>query len=175
MRKFTTKAAGAQEAHEAIRPTDMALEKGSNEYDQKLYNLIRSRALASQMAPAQLSEKTTITIAISTGKVFEAKGEVIIFDGFLKVYGTNKKKMPSWPAVASGDTLKLSEATARQTFTCPPARYTEGARKEASKTLVSAGHQPMRRSSTPSKPVAMWSRVKAGRRTRSHRTIAEAG
>lgn len=128
VRTFTTKAVGAQEAHEAIRPTDMALEKGSsNEYDQKLYNLIRSRALASQMAPAQL-EKTTITIAISTSKeIFEAKGEVIIFDGFLKVYDTNKKEDAILPAVASGDTLNLSEATARQTFARPPARYTEGA------------------------------------------------
>lgn len=128
VRKFTTKAAGAQEAHEAIRPTDMGLEKGSsNEYDQKLYNLIRSRALASQMAPAKL-EKTTITITISTAKeVFEAKGEVIIFDGFLKVYGTSKKEDAILPAVASGDALQLNEATARQTFARPPARYTEGA------------------------------------------------
>ena len=128
VRKFTTKAAGAQEAHEAIRPTDMGLEKGSsNEYDQKLYSLIRSRALASQMAPAKL-EKTTITIAISTAKeVFEAKGEVIIFDGFLKVYGTSKKEDAILPAVASGDALQLNEATARQTFARPPARYTEGA------------------------------------------------
>ena len=128
VRKFTTKAAGAQEAHEAIRPTDMGLEKGSsNEYDQKLYSLIRSRALASQMAPAKL-EKTTITIAISTAKeVFEAKGEVIIFDGFLKIYGTSKKEDAILPAVASGDALQLNEATARQTFARPPARYTEGA------------------------------------------------
>ncbi len=128
VRKFTTKAAGAQEAHEAIRPTDMGLEKGSsNEYDQKLYSLIRSRALASQMAPAKL-EKTTITIMISTAKeVFEAKGEVIIFDGFLKVYGTSKKEDAILPAVASGDALQLNEATARQTFARPPARYTEGA------------------------------------------------
>ena len=128
VRKFTTKAAGAQEAHEAIRPTDMGLEKGSsNEYDQKLYSLIRSRALASQMAPAKL-EKTTITIAISTAtEVFEAKGEVIIFDGFLKVYGTSKKEDAIMPAVTSGDALQLNEATARQTFARPPARYTEGA------------------------------------------------
>jgi DNA topoisomerase-1 len=128
IRNFKTKAAGAQEAHEAIRPTDMALEKGSsNEYDQKLYNLIRSRALASQMTPAKL-EKTTITISISTAKeMFEAKGEVILFDGFLKVYGTSKKDDDILPAVVSGDALKLSEATAKQTFARPPARYTEGA------------------------------------------------
>ena len=127
VRQFKTKSSGAQEAHEAIRPTDMALEKGSsNEYDQKLYNLIRSRALASQMASAKL-EKTTITIAISSNdKVFEAKGEVILFDGFLKVYGTNKKEDAILPAVASGDILQLGEVTARQTFARPPARYTEG-------------------------------------------------
>jgi len=128
VRNFKTKSAGAQEAHEAIRPTDMALEKASgNEYDQKLYNLIRTRALASQMTPAKL-EKTTITIAISTAKeVFEAKGEVIIFDGFLKVYGTSKKEDAILPAMKSGDALNLNEATARQTFARPPARYTEGA------------------------------------------------
>ena len=156
VRNFKTKAAGAQEAHEAIRPTDMGLEKGSsNEYDQKLYNLIRTRALASQMAPAKL-EKTTITIAIhptaegtaalrqlqgegedleftsksqAEGQAphqFEAKGEVIVFDGFLKVYGTNKKEDAILPAMQSGDALSLNEATARQTFARPPARYTEG-------------------------------------------------
>ena len=88
VRQFKTKSASAQEAHEAIRPTDIRTEKGStNEYDQKLYDLIRRRTLASQMAPAQL-EKTTVTIAISSNKEsFEAKGEVILFDGFLKVYG----------------------------------------------------------------------------------------
>ncbi len=127
VRQFKTKSSGAQEAHEAIRPTDMALEKGSsNEYDQKLYDLIRRRTLASQMAPAKL-EKTTITIVISTAKeVFQAKGEVILFDGFLKVYGTNKKEDAILPALASGDILGLSEVTARQTFARPPARYTEG-------------------------------------------------
>jgi DNA topoisomerase-1 len=127
VRNFKTKSAGAQEAHEAIRPTDMSLEKASsNEYDQKLYQLIRSRALGSQMTPAKL-EKTTISISISTSKeIFEAKGEVILFDGFLKVYGTSKKEDDILPAMQSGDTLKLSEATARQTFARPPARYTEG-------------------------------------------------
>jgi len=127
VRNFKTKSASAQEAHEAIRPTDMALEKGSNnEYDQKLYDLIRRRTLASQMAPAKL-EKTTISISISTAKeVFEAKGEVILFDGFLKVYGTNKKEDAILPAMASGDELRLNEVTARQTFARPPARYTEG-------------------------------------------------
>lgn len=127
VRKFATKSAGAQEAHEAIRPTDMSLEKASsNEYDQKLYDLIRRRTLASQMAPAQL-EKTTITITISSrGESFEAKGEVIIFDGFMKVYGGSKKEADLLPALESGDTLGLAEATARQVFARPPARFTEG-------------------------------------------------
>lgn len=127
VRTFKTKSASAQEAHEAIRPTDMSLEKGSsNEYDQKLYDLIRRRTLASQMAPAKL-EKTTVTITVSTRKEsFEAKGEVIIFDGFMKVYGGSKKDADILPALASGDTLALQEATARQTFARPPARYSEG-------------------------------------------------
>jgi DNA topoisomerase-1 len=127
VRQFKTKSASAQEAHEAIRPTDMGLEQGStNEYDQKIYNLIRTRTLASQMSPAKL-EKTTITIKISSStETFEAKGEVILFDGFLKVYGGSKKEADILPAMKSGDNLKLNEATAKQTFARPPARYTEG-------------------------------------------------
>lgn len=127
VRQFKTKSSNAQEAHEAIRPTDMKLEKGSsNEYDQKLYTLIRNRTLASQMAPAKL-EKTTVTIAISTGKhVFEAKGEVIVFPGFLKVYGASKKDPDLLPALASGNTLDLVSAEAKQVFARPPARFTEG-------------------------------------------------
>ncbi len=165
VRKFKTKSANAQEAHEAIRPTNMAAERGgSNEYDQKLYDLIRRRTLASQMAPAKL-EKTVITITIGKSslsanvsndtlqpefeltsgpnsnperssvaknssrkgeQIFEAKGEVIIFDGFLKVYGTSKKEAEILPAVSSGDTLDLASANARQVFARPPARYSEG-------------------------------------------------
>ncbi|MBL8159751.1 type I DNA topoisomerase [Candidatus Saccharibacteria bacterium] len=127
VRTFKTKSASAQEAHEAIRPTNMALEKGSsNEYDQKLYNLIRSRTLASQMAPAKL-EKTVVTITISTGKhQFEAKGEVIVFDGFLRVYGGSKKDPDLLPSVTAGDALDMLSASARQTFARPPSRYTEG-------------------------------------------------
>ena len=128
VRKFKTKSASAQEAHEAIRPTDMSAERGSsNEYDQKLYTLIRNRTLASQMAPAKL-EKTVVTINVSTGnEVFEAKGEVIIFDGFLRVYGGSKKDADILPAVANGDTLAMQNAQAKQVFARPPARFTEGA------------------------------------------------
>ena len=128
VRQFKTKSSNAQEAHEAIRPTDMSVEKGSsNEYDQKLYDLIRRRTLASQMAPAKL-EKTVATITISTSDLkFEAKGEVIIFAGFLKVYGGGKKDPDLLPAMTTGDQLALQHASARQTFARPPARFTEGA------------------------------------------------
>ncbi len=127
VRQFKTKSSSAQEAHEAIRPTNMAAEKGSgNEYDQKLYDLIRRRTLASQMAPAKL-EKTVATITISTSKLnFEAKGEVIVFAGFLKVYGASKKDPEILPAMSTGDNLSLEHADARQTFNRPPARFTEG-------------------------------------------------
>lgn len=126
VRAFKTKNASAQEAHEAIRPTDMSAERGSSdEYDQKLYALIRNRTLASQMSSAKL-EKTVIRIAISSvDAIFEAKGEVVVFDGFLRVYG-RRKDDEILPAVTSGDTLTLSEAIAKQVFARPPARYTEG-------------------------------------------------
>jgi DNA topoisomerase-1 len=76
------------------------------------------------MAPAKL-EKTTVTITISTGKkVFEAKGEVIVFDGFLRVYGASKEEL--LPALSTGDTVSASNIEARQVFARPPARYTEG-------------------------------------------------
>jgi len=126
VRKFKTKSASAQEAHEAIRPTDITRETvTSNEYDQKLYDLIRRRTLASQMSAAKL-EKTTISIDIQGNDKlhFEAKGEVITFDGFLRVYGSGKDEI--LPKLHSGDTLETHDITARQTFARPPARYTEG-------------------------------------------------
>jgi len=127
IRTFKTKASGAQEAHEAIRPTDVSVEQASSDtYDQKLYDLIRRRTLASQMAPAKL-EKTTVTIDVSgRTEQFEAKGEVIVFDGFLRVYGANRKEDVILPAVSDGDSVSLDEATAKQVFSRPPARYTEG-------------------------------------------------
>jgi DNA topoisomerase-1 len=127
-RTFKTKSASAQEAHEAIRPTDMGTERASgDEYDQKLYDLIRRRTLSSQMAPAKL-EKTVITITISTAKqVFEAKGEVIVFDGFLKVYGASNKEADLLPKLEANDELARESVMARQVFARPPARYSEGA------------------------------------------------
>ena len=126
-RTFKTKSASAQEAHEAIRPTDVRTEQASSDsFDQKLYDLIRRRTLASQMAPAKL-EKTIVTISISgSQEMFEAKGEVVLFDGYLKIYGTNKKEDDILPPLAAGQDLKLQEASARQVFARPPARYTEG-------------------------------------------------
>ncbi len=126
VRTFKTKSANAQEAHEAIRPTDMALEvASSNEYDQKLYDLIRRRTLASQMAQAKL-EKTEITITVSEAKEnLVAKGEVVIFPGFLAVYGGGKDDT-ILPSVSVGDSLNLLVGEARQVFARPPARYTEG-------------------------------------------------
>ena len=137
VRKFKTKSAGAQEAHEAIRPTDITRESVSgSDYDQRLYDLIRHRTLASQMAPAKL-ENTTITISINDGEkqnnssktndklVFEAKGQVVLFDGFLRVYGGGKDDT-ILPTVKSGDQLQRHNVEARQVFARPPARYTEG-------------------------------------------------
>ena len=132
VRHFKTKDASAQEAHEAIRPTNITrLDAGKNDYEKRLYRLIWARTVATQMANAKVA-KTTIKIATegstqqSSNKtgIFVAKGEVVIFDGFLKVYG--KSKDLELPKVAKGDKLTCQEITARQTFAKPPARYTEG-------------------------------------------------
>ena len=125
VRTYKTKNSSAQEAHEAIRPTNISQEKASsNEYDQKLYDLIRRRTLASQMSAAKV-EKTEIIIT-GAKEDFIAKGEIILFDGFLKVYGGSKKESDILPAVKQGDQTDLSSAEARQVFARPPARYTEG-------------------------------------------------
>ena len=128
VRQFKTKSANAQEAHEAIRPTDISASvASSNPYDQKLYTLIRNRTLASQMASA-ITEKTTVTINgdnLPNNNYFEAKGEVIVFDGFLKVYGS-KQDDTILPPISSGMALSFSEAIAKQVFSRPPARFTEG-------------------------------------------------
>ncbi len=127
VRTFKTKSAGAQEAHEAIRPTDISRESvGGSDYDQRLYDLIRRRTLASQMAPAKI-ENTTVTITISTDKLtFTAKGQVITFDGFLRVYNIATKDDAILPPVSAGETLRAYQIEARQVFARPAARYTEG-------------------------------------------------
>jgi DNA topoisomerase-1 len=129
--QYKTKQASAQEAHEAIRPTDMSVEEiDADSRDRKLYDLIRKRTLASQMSDAVL-EKTTVTISSDKSQLnFVAKGEVILFDGFLRVYfeGSDEENFEDegmLPPVKEGDKLNLSEANATQRFTYPPARYTE--------------------------------------------------
>lgn len=134
VRKFATKTKGAQEAHEAIRPTNFAEVKVSGDAGaQKLYDLIWKRTIASLMADAQL-EKTTIDIVGSGLKEkFQAKGEIIKFDGFLKVYmessddeeedDANEEQL--LPPVKKGDALTRQEITALERYTTPPARYTE--------------------------------------------------
>ena len=131
-RNFATKTKGAQEAHEAIRPTYMDKETISGDKnEQQLYSLIRKRTLASQMAEAEL-EKTTITIAIAGEKyTFEAVGEVIIFDGFLKVYMESfddekeDDETALLPAIHKGDQLQRSLIQALEQYTTHPPRYTE--------------------------------------------------
>lgn len=134
-RTFITKTKGAQEAHEAIRPTNMANRvAGSDAQQKKLYDLILKRTLASQMSDAKL-EKTTITINTpNTNWNFITQGEVIIFDGFLKVYEVssdddNDKQLlsGSLPKVSKGEQLNYNTLNANQTFTKQPPRYSEAA------------------------------------------------
>ncbi|HEX6462027.1 MAG TPA: type I DNA topoisomerase [Candidatus Saccharimonadales bacterium] len=124
-RTFKAKSANAQEAHEAIRPTDVKKEfAGADEQQKKLYNLIWRRTLATQMAPAVL-EKTTIAITASESQeIMEAKGEIVVFDGFLKVYGRSGDDV-LLPGVKQGDALQLQKAEALENLSRGPARYTE--------------------------------------------------
>jgi DNA topoisomerase-1 len=132
-RRYTSKTKGAQEAHEAIRPTDMRVRNAGTDRDaERLYDLIWKRTLASQMADAEL-EKTIVDIAISTrpGEALRAQGEVILFDGFLKVYMEGRDDEESeeqeglLPEMRQGEQLGLREMTATQRFDRPAPRYTE--------------------------------------------------
>lgn len=131
-RQYTTKSANAQEAHEAIRPTFLNNKTIESEDDRerKLYELIWKRTVASQMADAEL-EKTTITISQNkSDETFLALGEIILFDGFLKVYmeGTDDEEENEegiLPAVTVGQEVGMQEISATQRFTLPPSRYTE--------------------------------------------------
>lgn len=127
VRQYKTKNESAQEAHEAIRPTDFNnTSAGADEQQKKLYKLIWSRALASQMAPAQ-TEKTEVTISLSNREEkLVAKGEILKFDGFMKVYG-GVKDDTLLPPVEKRQKLDLSNMSATETFTRPPARYSEAA------------------------------------------------
>lgn len=131
-RQYKTKNASAQEAHEAIRPTYMDLRNAGEDTDQqKLYELIWKRAMASQMAAAEI-EKTEVDIAISKTKdhFFQATGEVLIFDGFLKLYlessdDEDEENASILPPLKVKDLLNYLNITATQKYTRPPARYTE--------------------------------------------------
>jgi DNA topoisomerase-1 len=135
VRQFKTKNESAQEAHEAIRPTEFTrLAAGDDAQQAKLYQLIWQRALASQMAPAQ-TERTEISIGVSTrSEKLLAKGEILKFDGFLKVYGGGKDDT-LLPPVEKGQQLPLSTMTATETFTRPPARFSEAALVKALEEL----------------------------------------
>lgn len=130
-RNFATKSKGAQEAHEAIRPTDMSRPTIAAEPDQnKLYELIWKRTLASQMADAQL-ERTTVKIAADKhAEQFVATGEMIQFDGFLKVYlessdDEDEEQEGMLPNLKKGEPLTDRNITATQRFSRPQPRYTE--------------------------------------------------
>lgn len=133
-RIYHTHSKGAQEAHEAIRPTDMnrqTIEGDTRE--QRLYELIWKRTIACQMADAKL-ERTTVNIAVSeTDEMFQATGEVVRFDGFLRVYresqgddeNANADESKLLPPMNEGETLQRREVVAQQRFSQQPARYTE--------------------------------------------------
>ncbi|MCF8238422.1 MAG: type I DNA topoisomerase [Saprospiraceae bacterium] len=132
-RKFKSKGANTQEAHEAIRPTYMERRTVTGDRDlQRLYELIWKRSLASQMAEARL-EKTTVTIDVSgnPGQPLQAVGEVLKFDGFLKVYLEGRDEEDEdeakgiLPPLSAGQKLNMDNMLAQERFTRPPARYTE--------------------------------------------------
>lgn len=130
-RTYTTKSKGAQEAHEAIRPTNMALHSAPVDRDQaRLYDLIWKRTLASQMSDAQL-ERTNVRIEANKFKeLFVATGEVLLFEGFLKVYleghdDEDEEVEGILPALRIGEGLEQNALVATQRFTKPAARYTE--------------------------------------------------
>ena len=132
-RTYHTHAKGAQEAHEAIRPTDMQRETiDATPQEKRLYDLIRKRTLACQMADALL-ERTQVTIHMDGDDTahFTAQGEVVKFDGFLRVYRESRENDESaedealLPAMTEGMRLLPSDINARQSFTKPPQRYSE--------------------------------------------------
>ncbi len=132
-RNFSTKSKGAQEAHEAIRPTNMENHEITGEYDQtRLYSLIWKRTLASQMSEAQL-ERTNVKVENNKNeKLFTANGEVITFEGFLKVYleGTDNEEEEAagmLPMMKVGESVGNEFITATERYTRPPARFSEAA------------------------------------------------
>ena len=129
IRHYHTKSKGAQEAHEAIRPTYISNRTiDGTAQEKKLYELIWKRAVASQMADAEI-EKTVADITTpQTPEIFKAEGEVVKFEGFLKVWKTENVRQQEFvelPRMNVGDTLSADEITATERFTQAPARYTE--------------------------------------------------
>ena len=134
VRKYHTNSKGAQEAHEAIRPTYMSnMQIEGTIQEKRLYDLIWKRTIASQMADAEI-EKTTINIDISTAdEQFIANGEIITFDGFLKVYNVspeedekNDETTNILPVIKENDILDYNEIVSTERFSLSPLRYTEG-------------------------------------------------
>ena len=129
-RRYQTKTIGAQEAHEAIRPTYMNIHSAGRDRDeQRLYELIWKRTIACQMADAEV-EKTTMEVSIAGSKyAFVAVGEVVTFDGFMSVYVQSsddpEEETRMLPAMALKERLRLQEAQAVQTYAKPPYRFTE--------------------------------------------------
>ncbi|NOQ74273.1 MAG: type I DNA topoisomerase [Crocinitomix sp.] len=130
-RKFKNKSSSAQEAHEAIRPTNFGIHEIDAERDEaRLYQLIWKRSIASQMAEAKL-ERTSIKIDAPDNKEFSATGEIVLFDGFLKVYLESKidddddEMEGLLPPMNEGDSLDRDSITSTERFTRPPARFVE--------------------------------------------------
>ena len=131
LRNYKNKNKSAQEAHEAVRPTDISVEDISLDYDQqRLYQLIWRRTISSQMSDAQI-ERTVVNIdSNSFDEIFIARGEVIKFDGFLRVYneGTDddtQEEKGTLPQLNVNENLDLINITSRESFSRPPSRYTE--------------------------------------------------
>tara|TARA_Y100000746_G_scaffold102770_1_gene87738 strand:+ start:1706 stop:4042 length:2337 start_codon:yes stop_codon:yes gene_type:complete len=124
-RMFKTKSNSAQEAHEAIRPTNFSIDNaGKTESEKKLYNLIWRRTLASQMSDSMF-ERTVVNISNDTSYDFKASGEIMIFDGFLKLYNEKNDNEKLLPKLEKNSSLNTKEILCKQVFTKHPPRYSE--------------------------------------------------
>jgi DNA topoisomerase I len=124
-RQYKSKSRSAQEAHEAIRPTSLAKQTaGDNASQKKLYKLIWERTIASQMSPAKTDKTTVSIVGTKNDETFLAKGEQLQFDGFLRVYGGGPDDT-LLPDLKTGEPLYIETLTATETFSRPPARYSE--------------------------------------------------
>ena len=124
-RVFKTKSNSAQEAHEAIRPTNFSLDNaGKTDTEKKLYNLIWRRTLASQMSES-IFERTVVSIDNGNKFEFKASGEIMVFDGFLKLYNDNSENTKLLPKLQKDSILNTEEILCKQVFTKHPPRYSE--------------------------------------------------